>query len=246
MNVEFLVPFPKRTFKAKAQIEARLKELETMWATPTVFCPMDESQHFNASSKPFNVNWLYTKFLTEMQAAKQDVRDMGNETTLLAMDETHVRRQKRGLPVAAMALAGIGVFGSGIMMGNQCSGITGIFGSCQDTGRQNAENIDRLQQHASMLTDFVMEVAQENDEKFFLVYNELKSIHKIQQEMGGNQNRIWEVVEKQFEVFYKNFHVLRDCTQFLYTQQQLNFNYDTVAALLLPLYADIKSYRAAL
>ena len=64
--------------------------------------------------------------------------------------------------------------------------------------------------------------------------------------METNQNRNWDIVEQQFEIFNKNFHILRDCTQLLYTQQQLNFNYDTVTALLLTLYADIKSYRAAL
>ena len=64
--------------------------------------------------------------------------------------------------------------------------------------------------------------------------------------METNQNRNWDIVEQQFEVFNNNFHILRDCSQILYTQQQLNFNYDTVTALLLTLYADIKSYRAAL
>ena len=160
VNIEFLVPFPKYTFEVKAQIEQRLQTLADMWAMPTIFCRMDESRPFNASSKPFNVNWLYTKLLAELQAAKNDVFEMGNETAiLLTMEKQRQRRQKRGLPAAAVALAGIGVFGSGILMGHQCSGITGIFGSCQDTGRQNAENIDRLQQHASALTDFVMEVA---------------------------------------------------------------------------------------
>ena len=133
VNIEFLVPFPKYTFEVKTQIEERLQTLADMWATPTIFCPMDESRPFNASNKPFNVNWLHTKLLAELQAAKNDVFEMGNETAiLLTMEEQRQRRQKRGLPAAAVALAGIGVFGSGILMGNQCSGITGIFGSCQD------------------------------------------------------------------------------------------------------------------
>ena len=165
-NIEFLVPFPKYTFEVKTRIVKRLQTLADMWATPTIFCPMDELRPFNASSKPVNVNWLCTKLLAELQAAKNDVFEMGNETaTLLTMEE----RQRRGLPAAAVVSAGIGVLGSGILMGNQCSGITGIFGSCQDTGRQNAENTDRLQQHASAFTDFAMEVAQEHDEKFFLI-----------------------------------------------------------------------------
>ena len=118
VNIEFLVPFPKYTFEVKSQIEKRLQTFAEMWATPTIFCPMDESRPFNASSKPFNVNWLYTKLLAELQAAKNDVFEMGNETAiLLTMEEQRQRRQKRGLPPAAVALAGISVFGSGILMG---------------------------------------------------------------------------------------------------------------------------------
>ena len=61
----------------------------------------------------------------------------------------------------------------------------------------------------------------------------MKSIHKIQQEMEANQNHNSDVVKRQFEVFNITFHVLRDCTQLIYTQQQLNVTYGTVAALLL-------------
>ena len=179
VHVEFLVPFPKFTFEVKTQIEERLQTLATMWATRTFFCPLDESFPFNGSSKPFNVNWLYAKVLDELQAAKENVCDMGNETSLLlTMEEQHVQRQKRGLPGAAVAPAGNGVFGSSIMIGNQWNGITGFFGSFQDTGGQIAENIDRLQQHASAFTDFVMEVTQEHDDNFCLIYNELKSISR--------------------------------------------------------------------
>ena len=129
---------------------------------------MDKSRPFNASSKPFDVNWLYTKLLAELQAAKNDVFEMGNETAIhLTIEEQRQRRQKLGLPAAAVALAGIAAFGSGILTGNQSSGTTTISGSCQDRGPQNAETIDRLQQHASALNDFVMEVAQEHTTRSF-------------------------------------------------------------------------------
>ena len=71
------------------------------------------------------------KFLVEIQAAKQVVHDMGNETSLLlTTDKQHARRRKPALPVAALALAVLGVFGSGILMRNRCNVITGIVGSC--------------------------------------------------------------------------------------------------------------------
>ena len=64
--------------------------------------------------------------------------------------------------------------------------------------------------------------------------------------MQDNQNKNWKVVQDQFYIFEKNFHLLRDCTQMLFSNQQLNINLDTVASLLSIFYADIKSYRSAL
>ena len=64
--------------------------------------------------------------------------------------------------------------------------------------------------------------------------------------MQENQNKNWKIVQQQFEIFQNNFHVLRDCTQMLFSNQQLNFNFDTAASLLNILYADVKSYRSAL
>ena len=53
------------------------------------------------------------------------------------------------------------------------------------------------------------------------------------------------MVEEQFEI-EKNIHILGDCEQLLFSNQQLNFNFDTMASLLSVIYADIKSYRSAL
>ena len=122
-------------------------------------------------------------------------------------------------------------------------GITGIFGSCQRTS-QNAENIDRLANSFNSLKDYVMEISSQTDEKFFLVADEL--VYKVQNEMQENQNRNWKLVEEQFAIIDHNLNALVSCMEIQLSQQQLNFNFDTAASLLLTLYADIKSYRAAL
>ena len=128
-------------------------------------------------------------------------------------------------------MAGIGLFGGGMLLGNSGGcGISGIFGNCQDYGRKNAENIDRLNEYASALTDHVLEIESESNEKFFLISNELREIERIQKEMQDNQNRNWEIIEEQFAVIDENFHVLRDCDQILYSNQQLNYNFDTIAS----------------
>ena len=86
----------------------------------------------------------------------------------------------------------------------------------------------------------------ETIEKFFLVTNEIAEIRRIEQLMAENQNKNWKIIEEQFQTIEINFHVLRDCTQSLYSNQQLNFNLDTAASLLNLVFADVKSYKAAL
>ena len=131
------------------------------------------------------------------------------------------------------------------MSSGGCGGITEIFGSCQRTS-QNAENIDRLANSFNSLNDYVMEIGAQTAEKFFLVADELAKVYKVQNKMQENQNRNWKLVEEQFAIVDHNLNAIATCMEIQATQQQLNFNFDTAASLLLTLYADIKSYRAAL
>ena len=96
------------------------------------------------------------------------------------------------------------------------------------------------------LTDYVKEMEDETNKKFFLVTNEIAEIRHIEQLMAENQNKNWKIIEDQFQTIERNFHVLRGGTQILYSNQQLNFNLETVASRLKLVYADVKSYKAAL
>ena len=80
----------------------------------------------------------------------------------------------------------------------------------------------------------------------FLSRMKLLKFLEIEQEMQVNQNKNCKVVQDQLDIFEKNFQLLRDCTQMLFSNQQLNFSFDTVASSLSILYSDIKSYRSAL
>ena len=148
-------------------------------------------------------------------------------------------RQRRGAHVGALAMAGIGLFGSGLMMGGPAGcGLTGIFGSCQDQAKTNAANIEHLSTITTTIVDYVAKMQTTNDEKFFVVSNELAEIEEAQQQMTETQNNNWKIIEEQFQAINTNFHVLRDCTQMLFSNQQLNFNFDTTASLLSPLYSE--------
>ena len=246
VNVEFLIPFPNYNFTQKDAITTLLQKLSNMWKLPSAFCPLAFSTGFNSSSEKFNLDWLVKKITEETDAAKTEVDLIRSETAQFLTpheEQSRARRSSDGAGAASL-LAGIGL---GIVMQELGGcGITGIFGGCQKVGRKNAENIQRLSEFTSVLTDHVLEYTEKANEKFYLISSELKEIEKIQREMADTQNKNWRIVEEQFEVFEKNFHILRDCSQMLFSNQQLNFNFDTVASLLAVLYADIKSYRSAL
>ena len=71
-------------------------------------------------------------------------------------------------------------------------------------------------------------------------------LHQIQKELAETQDNNWKIIENQFAVFQNNIHLLRDCTQILFSRQQMNFNYDTVAALLKIPHTNIEANRSAL
>ena len=64
--------------------------------------------------------------------------------------------------------------------------------------------------------------------------------------MAATQDQNWAIIQEQLAVYEQNFHILRDCDQLLFANQQLNFNFDTVSSLLSMIHASVKSYRSAL
>ena len=156
------------------------------------------------------------------EAAKQEAQAIRTDTSRflnknpLDSSLTHRRAQL----IAAAAIAGIGLFGSGIMMGNSGGyGIMGIFGSCQDQAQANAKNIETLEQYSMAFKDYVSEIETSINEKFFAISNEVSEIRAIQQQTIENQNRNWKILEEQFATIQGNFHILRDCTQTLFSNQ---------------------------
>ena len=93
--------------------------------------------------------------------------------------------------------------------------------------------------------DYVKEISAQSDEKLFRVADEVAKIYKVQNEKQENKNRNWKLVEEQIALVDHNFNGIATCME-KQAKQQLNFNFDTAASLLLTLYANIKSYRAVL
>ena len=249
VNVQFLIPFPDYNSTMKTAMRNYLNKLSEKWRTPSIECPLDFSTNFNSTTDPFNLNWLLDMIEDKAEAAKQEAQAIRTDTSrFLNKNPLDSTRTRRGAPlIAAAAIAGIGIFRSGIMMGNSGGcGIMGIFGSCQDPFKANAKNIETLEQYSMELTDFVSEIETSSNENVFAISNELSEIRAIQQHIIENQNRNWKMIEEQFATIQGNFHILGDCTQTLFSNQQINFNFDTAASLLNVVYADITSYKTAL
>ena len=85
-----------------------------------------------------------------------------------------------------------------------------------------------------------------NEWKVVLVTNENAEIRRIEQLMAENQNKNWNIIEEPFSTIGRNFHILSDCKQTLYSKQQLIYNLDTVASLLNLVYAEVMSYKVVL
>ena len=79
------------------------------------------------------------------------------------------------------------------------------------------------------LTEDVFKLRNEVNNKFYMVTSELAAIKTVQKEMLEVQNRNCQIIEEHFELFQDSIHVLRDFDQLLFSRQQINFNYDTIA-----------------
>ena len=117
--VQFLIPFPSFNFSMKADIEKLLNNLNQKRNLESSNCPLDFTSHFNTNSSHYNINWIMNQLEIEVEKSRAEVEKMRNETTTFLHTESEKgNRIRRGAHVGALAMAGIGLFGSGIMMGN--------------------------------------------------------------------------------------------------------------------------------
>lgn len=65
VNVKFLVPFPSLNIELQP-VDELLSNLQAMWQTPSVVCPLDSSSNFGTNASLFNVDWLMTEIRKEM------------------------------------------------------------------------------------------------------------------------------------------------------------------------------------
>ena len=250
VNVQFLIPFPKYNFTMKTAMRNYLNKLSEKWRTPSIERPLDFSMNFNSTTDPFNLNWLLDMIEGKAEAAKQEAQAIRTDTSrFLDKNPLDSSRTRRRAPlIAAAAIAGIGLFGSGIIMGSsgRC-GIMGIFGSCQDQAQpKQMQRISRRWNstpwHLRTSYQKLKYQATRNSLRFRLSclkseqFNNKPSKTKIG--TGKYSNNLQQLKETSIScgIAHKP----------LFSNQQINFNFDTAASLLNVVYADITSYKTAL
>ena len=195
----------------------------------------------------FQVNWLLTEVQHEIQLAEDALHTLQLEIASFLHPPSPPSQQdrpRRAIPLAAVAVGAIGLFGTGIAMGSDDCGLLGIFGTCQS--KENANAINRMFHMTENLAANLQHLQSATNEKFLIVGQELKAIRDLQAQMIEVQNANWQTISQQFETFRRDIHEMRNCDQLLFTRQQINFNFDTVASLLSLFYSNVKSYRSAL
>ena len=244
IDIQFLLPF--RTFSMQIKKDLDLTStIATMWDKPSFFCHFNYI--FNLSMEGFNVNWHLDEVHSKIRAAEMNLHKLHTDTASFLNPPTHEAPQhgsKRTLPLAAIAAGAIDLFGSGLALGTIDYGMAGIFGTSQ--ARENAQATDRLFDISEHILPRVHHLKSATDQKFFIVSKELQAIRDFQKQMQDIQNANWKLISEQLPIFKNNIHKMRNCDQLLYSRQQGNFNFDTVASQLSLYYSNIKAYRAAL
>ena len=107
---------------------------------PSVFCNLNFPATFNSNDSTL---WLMTELHNETDLAHHHEDKLGEETNEFLNPTTFTnapRPTKRAEPLAALAVASIGLLFGGISVANQGCGLKGIFGSCREKTKENAKN----------------------------------------------------------------------------------------------------------
>ena len=160
---------------------------------------------------------------------------------LLPPSESQPTRHRRGTGVGFAVLAAVGLIDGGVdIKSSDSCGLRGLLAGCH--AQVNASNNYRLSDYQDIRTQFVTETCTHTDGNFFLVTNELAALNAIQTQVASTPNRNWVNIQKKWNKFEQNFHILRDCNQMLISNEQLSFNFDSLSSLLPMVHFGAKSF----
>ena len=188
---------------------------------------------FRVNESRFEIIWLINQVQNESSLAWKDLPGLRRQQLASLLDpntNAPLNNQgwaKRAVPLTFAALASIGLFGSGTLLGtNDCCELREVFGSCRNRGKENAGTLVLLAKFAENLAGDVENLRSETSKKFYMLTNKVSPLKQIQQEMTATENNNWKT--------------------FLFTRRQINFINDSRTAVLTTMNRSIKAYRSAL
>ena len=203
----FLVPFRIYEITKKPEIDKMIEQRALTSDIPPVFCPVNFSGPFATNTSGFNVNWTFHQIDLQIFLAQQSLTLIRNEIALFLTPPQPPKstRHRRAATMGLPALAAVGLFGGGLVVGDSKSCcLRGIFGNFQDQSKANTENVHRLADSRNSFTDYVTEFMTNTDEKFFLVEKELAALNSFQSEIASTQGRNWVTIQEQSAVYEQN------------------------------------------
>ena len=163
--VDFLVAFPKFEMNVSAELSAYINKLAPLWDASSRQCHLDYSTNFHKNDSAFDIDWLLHQVENEVTLAEKELEALRIYTSSFLSTEDATaqarNRKPRAAPLAIMSLASVGLFGSGIALGSGSCGLRGIFGSCHDRVKQNAQNIEKLAEFTENLRQDVFKLRNE-------------------------------------------------------------------------------------
>ena len=144
-----------------------------------------------------------------------------------------------------MALASVGLFGSGIALGGRSCGITGIFGSCHDKSKTNAENNQKLADFTEALTEDVFKLRNEVNGNFLWLRPNLLQLNLFKKKCLKFRTITGKSLKSASKYFKTKCTSCEIVISYFPLASRSIFNYDTISSLLAITFATIKSYRGA-
>ena len=139
VNVQFLLPYPKVDIQLTESLDKVATELQHV-ANAGMLTYRCYLNFTNTSQNDFKVDWLLKETKKQISFADEDLNKIKHEVASF-LKVTEIKKKqlsKRAVPLAVACA--VGLFGTGIMFGaSDVCGILGIFGSCQEKARTNAE-----------------------------------------------------------------------------------------------------------
>ena len=132
INVDLLVSFPNIDMNVSTELGAYINKLAPIWDSSCWQCHLDYSTNFQRNNFTFDIDWLSHQVENEVTVAEKELEALGIYTSsFFNKNDAAARarnRKPRAVPLALMALASVGLFGSRIALGSGKYGLRSLFG----------------------------------------------------------------------------------------------------------------------